>query len=645
MCGICGAMAIGGGLDPRLRAALPAMTRALQHRGPDGEGFFADDYAMLGHRRLSIIDRAGGGQPLANEDQTCWVTFNGEIYNHRSLRKVLEDRGHVFRTGSDTEVIVHAWEEYGSGCVDHLEGMFAFGVYDARRRTLFLARDRVGKKPLFYAMLGGTLHFASEIKAFYRSPFWDDTPDLSGLEGYLSLGYILAPHTIYRHVRKLEPGHWLQMRNDRIEIRKYWDVTAFDDDRREHPELMSELDGLLRSQVTDRLESEVPLGAFLSGGVDSGLVVSYMAESPGRDVVTTSAGFGDPRHNELDAAALTANRFGTRHYASLLEPQLDVLDTIASAFDEPFADSSAIPTYYVAAAARRHVTVALSGDGGDEVFGGYDFRYQPHALEERIRRFIPAGAGPALRWAGARWPRSRRLPKPLRLGTIFDNLGGDAARAYYNDLCFLKPDDTGRLLGRGGARDLLDSPTYHAVTDPYRRCPSNDPVQRAQYADFKTYLPNDVLVKVDRMSMQHGLEVRCPLLDRRIVEYGFRIPQHRKMPRLAPKHLLRQLAAERLPKELAGLPKHGFTAPVSHWLAGPAAEQFRADVLGPASASAAFFDTRHIGRLFDEHRTAQRDHSYALWAVWMFERWKRTTSSRKPAAETLPTSVPEPCLG
>lgn len=637
MCGICGVAAIEGVLDPRIAASLPAMRDALHHRGPDGAGAFADPYVALGHRRLAILDLAGGAQPIANEDRSCWVVFNGEIYNHAELRQKLESRGHVFRTRSDTETIVHAYEEYGADCVAHLEGMFAFAVYDSRDRTVFLARDRVGKKPLFYAMLGGTLHFASEIKAFYHSPAWDDTLDLSGLEGYLSLGYFLAPGTVYRHVRKLEPGYWLRLRNGCIETRQYWDVDRFDDDRRGEAALLSALDDLLREQVQRRLESDVPLGAFLSGGIDSGLVVSYMAEVPGRDLVTTSVGFGAPEHNELAAAALTADRFATRHHAATLEPHLQVLDGIAAAFDEPFADSSAVPAYYVAAAARQHVTVALSGDGGDELFGGYDFRYVPHALEAKARRVIPSQAGPLLRWAGAQWPRSRRLPRPLRLATVLHNLGHDPAAAYYSDLCFLKPAEARRLLGVAG--DHADSAAYHAVTDVYRRCPSPDALQRAQYADLKVYLPNDVLIKVDRMAMQHGLEVRCPLLDRRVVEFAFRIPSSSKMPRLAPKHLLRQLAARRLPPQLVRQPKRGFTAPVREWMAGAGGKRFQSDVLRAPSISANF-DTRRITRLLEEHRTGGQDHSHALWALWMFERWKSVASGKAAASAKRVPSAP-----
>jgi asparagine synthase (glutamine-hydrolysing) len=634
MCGICGVVAMEGALDPRLSAALPAMTKAIAHRGPDADGMFRDRFAALGHRRLSIIDRAGGAQPLANEDGTRWIVFNGEVYNHRGLRRELEARGHQFRTGSDTETILHGYEEYGPDVLERLEGMFAFAVYDARSRDVFIARDRLGKKPLFYAVLGGGLHFASEIKAICASPAWNGALNLEALEEYLSLGYILAPRTIYRHVHKLEPGHWLRLSGGRLECRRYWDVTRFDDQRADVREAIAELQSLLRNSVEERLESEVPLGAFLSGGIDSGLVVSYMAEAMGSSLITTSVGFGAAAHNELEPAGVTAARFETRHHAEIIEPRLDqVLDRVVSAFDEPFADSSAVPTYYVSQMARQHVTVALSGDGGDETFGGYSFRYLPHAAEGYARAAAGAAGRKAIGWLGERWPRHHKLPRALRLGTLLENVSRDPAAAYYFDLCVTKPNVARGLMGLKAVQNLADTPVYEAVTEPYRRCPSTSAVQRAMYADLKVYLPNDVLVKVDRMSMQHGLEVRCPLLDRRIVEFGFRLPIDVKMPMWRPKHLLRSVAAGRLPDSIVNLPKHGFSAPVGGWIAGPYAELFRSDVLHTASAVSVLLDLGRVRQMFEDHRAGRADHSHTLWTIWMLERWhKLARTSDLPVA-------------
>jgi asparagine synthase (glutamine-hydrolysing) len=634
VCGITGLVSLDGDLSEDMSAAITPMTDQLFHRGPDGGGHFHAPWVALGHRRLAIIDRAGGDQPIPNEDRTVWIVFNGEVYNHRDLRHDLQSRGHVFRTQSDTEAIVHAYEEYGDACVERLDGMFAFAIADLRRRRVLLARDRLGKKPLYHATFNGVLHFGSEIKAIKASPLWNGARDLDSIEGYLSLGYFVAPATIYRHVRNLEPAHTLTVDGSRQTIRKYWDVTAFDTDPRAGRALVDEVDARLSAAVSRRLESEVPIGAFLSGGIDSGLVVSYMAETLGTSLITASVGFNHAAHNELEPAGLTAHHFSTRHTTAIVEPRLeDVLDPIVRSFDEPFADPSAIPTYYVSKMARQHVTVALSGDGGDEAFGGYSWRYVPHALEEKARAFMPgAAARKAAAWLGARWPRSRAFPRPLRLGNVLENLGRDPAGAYYADLCFLKPQDARALLGKAPTRDPADSPVYEQVTRPYRECPSGSAVQRAQYADLKIYMPNDPLVKVDRMSMANSLEIRCPLLDHRLVELAFQIPTHNKLPNGEPKSLLRSLAERRLPKQILSLPKKGFTAPIGSWLAGPYAEQFRADVLGPSSRSRDIVNTERVARLFDEHRAGRADHSFALWAVWMLERWARHEPARQNVA-------------
>ena len=636
MCGICGVFALDGPLDLDVARAVPAMNAAIAHRGPDGDGFFHDPRAVLGHRRLAIIDRAGGHQPMSNEDGTCWIVFNGEVYNHRSLRPLLEAMGHRFRTASDTETILHAYEEFGPECVERLEGMFAFAIYDCRRQELFAARDRVGKKPFFYAVLDGVIHFASELPALTHSPSWRGEVDLGSLEAYLSLGYFLAPSTIYRDVFKLLPGHWMRVGRSGIQIREYWDVREFDTDARPETELLAEIDATLRTAVHDRLESEVPLGAFLSGGIDSGLVVSYMAEALADRLVTISVGFGESAHNELEAAGVTAAHFAARHHPHVIAPRLDdVLAPIVDHLGEPLADASAIPTWYVSEAARRHVTVALSGDGGDETFAGYDFRYVPHALEASARRAMPRSAGPAAAWLGARWPRSRRLPKPLRLATLLENLGRDPAAAYYADLAFLKPADARRLMGLPSDRDPRSSPVYEAVTEPYRRCPSHDAVQKAEYADLKVYLPNDPLVKVDRMSMAHGLEVRCPLLDRRLVELAFRIPASKKQTGTRGKALLRALARRRLPGRLWELPKRGFTAPIGEWIAGPHASRFRDDVLHAGTIVASHLDLKELRSRFQTHHAGAADHSYTLWSVWVLERWLQSAAVPH---ETLPTA-------
>ena len=608
------------------------MNGAMAHRGPDGDGFYENERAVLGHRRLAIIDRAGGHQPMSNEDGTCWITFNGEIYNHRTLRPLLEAKGHRFRTSSDTETILHAYEEFGPACLDRLEGMFAFAIYDGRQQELFVARDRLGKKPLFYTVLDDALHFASELPALAQAAAWKGEIDLAALEAYVSLGYFVAPSTIFRDVHKLLPGHWLRAGNGRLEIRQYWDVQEFDSNGHETAELLTEIDETLRSAVHDRLESEVPLGAFLSGGIDSGLVVSYMAEALGDRLVTASVGFSESAHNELEAAGVTAAHFHSQHHAEVIAPRLDeVIGPVTAGLGEPLADSSAIPTWYVSRAAKRHVTVALSGDGVDESFAGYDFRYVPHALEASARRLIPGGQSAAAAWLGSQWPRRRNLPKFLRLGTLLENLGRDPAGAYYADLTVLKPEEARRLMGETPSTDVTTSPVYEAVTEPYRRCPSGDPVQRAGYADLKVYMPNDPLVKVDRMSMAHSLEVRCPLLDRRLVELAFRIPASRKQRAMQGKILLRALARQRLPGRLWELPKRGFSAPIAEWIRTPHASMFRDEVLGTDAAVSSVIDVRDVRRRFDEHARGEADHGYALWAIWVLERWFQRQAASRPA--------------
>ena len=630
MCGISGVVALEGALAPAFPPALRAMTTAIAHRGPDGDGFVDCGFASLGHRRLSIIDRAGGHQPMANEDESCWIVFNGEIYNHKPLRRELEARGHRFRTVSDTEVILHAYEEFGERCLDRLNGMFAFAICDTRRREVFIARDRLGKKPVFYGVFDGVLHFASEIKALRVSPAWQGDLDLSALEGYLSLGYFVEPQTVYRHVRKLEAAHWMRIANGRVETRRYWDVTEFDTDTRPDAVILEELEALLGDAVACRLESEVPLGAFLSGGIDSGLVVSWMAEAQGAGVVTTSVGFEERAHNELEAAGVTARAFETRHYPTVLAPRLDeVFDPLVDAFDEPFADASAIPTYYVSQAARAHVTVALTGDGGDEAFGGYDFRYELHARESQWRSLVPGAPGRAVaRTLGRLWPRSAALPRSLRLGNVLENLGRPPEAAYYADLCFVKPWDARALMGRAADRDPAGSPVYDAVTAPYRRCASATDLQRAQYADLMVYLPNDPLVKVDRTSMAHSLEVRSPLLDYRVIEFAFRVPAERKSQPGHSKRLLRALGARRLPAQLATLPKKGFTAPVAEWIRGPYRAWFRDEVLAPTSAIASLIDRQVLATWVEEDARGERDRSSALWTAWCLERWARRFGSR-----------------
>src|SRR6188768_2684266 len=411
MCGICGAVNLTGGIEERTVENVGRMSDALAHRGPDGFGFYRDSHAVLGHRRLANVDRARGAQPLSNEGGSIWIVFNGEIYNHRALGPRLESRGHRFRTASDTEAIVHAYEEFGVDSLEHLEGMFAFAIYDRPRQQLFIARDRLGKKPLFYAEWDGTFYFSSELESLLHAA--PAAPEIvrEHLQEYFTLGYISAPRTAYKEIHKLEAASWMLIDPARRRGARYWDLTNFEIDRRPEPVILRDLEQLLRTAVSDRLESEVPLGAFLSGGIDSGLVVSWMAETAPDSVRTTSVGFPNGSHNELELAGETARAFHTRHTSALVDtPLLPFLSNVPSAFGEPFADSSALPTFYVSRRARQEVTVALTGDGGDEPFGGYDFRYVPHLFEHRLRGVtdLPP-VRPLVRGLAALWPRAAWL--------------------------------------------------------------------------------------------------------------------------------------------------------------------------------------------------------------------------------------------
>jgi asparagine synthase (glutamine-hydrolysing) len=602
------------------------MTDALAHRVPDGDGFYDSECVAFGHRRLAIIDRAGGRQPIANEDDTCWIIFNGEVYNHRRLRPELEARGHRFRTHSDTETILHAYEEYGSQCVEKLDGMFAFAIYDGRRNELFAARDRVGKKPFFFTWIGGVFYFASELPALRLVPGWRPELDRSALETYLSLGYFVAPGTVFKDVTKLLPAHWLRVDASGDDSRKYWDICEFDTEQRSAAEITRDIDETLRGAVDARLESEVPLGAFLSGGIDSGLVVSYMAERMAGRLVTTSVGFEQKGHNELDVAATVASHFGSAHFADIVQPRLDEsIGPIIEHLGEPMADSSAIPSWYVSREARKHVTVALSGDGGDEAWAGYDFRNDPLAIEQKLRRLVLSPMRPLFRWTGAHWPRGARIPRALRAGAVLENLAGDPSQAYYSDLAFMKPHSARELMGTGRDRSIEHSPAFQAVAKEFHSCKSSDLVQKAGYADLKVYLPNDPLVKVDRMSMAHSLEVRCPFLDRKVLELAFRIPASMKRTRGRGKLPLRALARQRLPEGVWKLPKRGFTMPIGTWIAQCAADRYREEVLDGGAATNSCIDRAALERRYEEHRSGRRDHSYSLWAVWVLERWLRSS--------------------
>ncbi|HEX6903281.1 MAG TPA: asparagine synthase (glutamine-hydrolyzing) [Thermoanaerobaculia bacterium] len=639
MCGIAGLFLYSRRGDPGFarRETLARMVAPLRHRGPDDQGVHLAGPMGLGHARLSIIDVAGGHQPLYNEDRSVAVVCNGEIYNHRELRRDLESRGHRFATRSDSEVVVHLWEELGPGCVAKLAGMFALAVTDVRRRTLLLARDRVGKKPLFLADDGRRLGFASELKSLLAAGLIEPEVDPEALDLYLAYGYVPAPWTIFRGAAKLPAGHYAVCDEKGVRIERYWDVPTappVDPGPASDERLAGELENLLAAAVRDRLESDVPLGAFLSGGIDSGTVVSLMSEALGGPVRTHTVGFADRATDEREDAAAVARALGADHVETEVRPDLaDVLPRIAWHLDEPFADPSAVPTWYVSRETRRRVTVALSGDGGDELFAGYGEKYAMHLMEERLRRWLPEavrrGLFPTL---GAGWPRSPRLPRALRLGGLFRNLAVDAPRSYDFDRRLIPPHLEERLFGRS-LRERRRAFDPFAAIEPHLARAPKEPLARALYLDFKTWLADDGLVKVDRMSMAHALEVRCPLLDHRVVEFAARVPSRLKLAGGETKVLLRRVAARRLPPAIMTRPKRGFAPPVSRWLREDLRGFSRDLLLAPDAFGGDLFERREVERLLDDHAARRLEAGWALWTLLMLEVWGREVARQAPAVE------------
>ena len=621
MCGIAGLFLYSETVEGSRRETLERLIRPLRHRGPDDEGFHLSGPLGLAHARLSIIDVDGGHQPIFNEDRTVAVVCNGEIYNHRELRRGLEARGHRFATRSDTEVIVHLYEELGAGCVERLAGMFALAVADSRERRMLLARDRVGKKPLYLADDGRRLGFASELKSLRNAGLVGSEIDPEALDLYLAYGYVPTPWTIFRGATKLPAGHLAVCDSRGMRIERYWDLSFEEVSDADEERLASELEELLDDAVRSRLESDVPLGAFLSGGIDSGTIVSFMSKAMDRPVLTHTVGFSDRGTDEREDAAAVAAALGTDHLATEVRPDLrDVLPRIAWHFDEPFADPSAVPTWYVSRETRKRVTVALSGDGGDELFAGYGSRYGMALMEEKVRRLLPGGLRRGLLHPlGRVWPRSARLPRALRLGGFLANVAADRDRAYFSDRCHIPPRLRERLGGIGGMRTF---DPFVALEPHLARAPK-EPLARALYLDLKTWLADDGLVKVDRMSMAHALEVRCPLLDHRIVELAARVPSRLKLHDGKTKILLRRVSERRLPKEILSRPKRGFAPPVSRWLREDLRDLSRDLLLDSRSLSGDLFDAGAVAGLVDDHGAGRIDAGWAIWTLLMLEVWGR----------------------
>ncbi len=630
MCGICGVVS-----STRLPEECPHQVRAmcgvLTHRGPDDEGYYVDASAALGMRRLSIIDVAGGHQPIANEDETVWVVCNGEIYNHRRLRSELEKQGHRFRTRSDVEVVVHAYEEYGADCPTHLAGMFAFAIWDRRRRRLFVARDRLGQKPLYYARRGELLCFASELKALATLPAVTGEIDEVALHHYLSLQYVPDPWSIYHSVRKLPAAHWLSFEDGRLEIGRYWQLEFEPKLKLDQRQAAAELRRLLRQAVRRRMMSEVPLGAFLSGGIDSSIIVGLMAEHSSKPVETFSIGFTYEALNELPYARTVAERWGTEHHELLVTAERfdDILPKLTAAFDEPYADSSAFQTYTLARETRRHVTVALNGDGGDECFAGYT-RYW---LDRYVRLYAMLPGWITQRLAPALFDR---LPEP-RQAAIEANwvLGlkrlAQVARvspkasivrwgSYFDET--FKSELYGR---RFGAR-LSGADTAELLAADFDAARAESFLDRTLAVDMSHYLCGDILVKADRMTMAHSLEGRSPFLDHDLLEFVARLPARFKLRGREGKVLLRRACADLLPPSIRKRPKRGFGAPVEAWLRDELKPAVHDLVLSPGAELRSYFSHRKIAEMVEAHEAGREDHGRRIWALLMLEAWLRQRS-------------------
>jgi asparagine synthase (glutamine-hydrolysing) len=624
MCGICGAAQFTSGTPVCDKDILARMRQTIYHRGPNDEGYYLGEQAMLGMRRLSIIDPLSGQQPITDEDETIWLVFNGEIYNFREIRVVLEAKGHVFRSNSDSEVILHAYEEYGDDCIHHFNGMFAFAIWDEPKRRLLLVRDRLGIKPLYYWYDQGTLIFGSEIKAILAHPMVPREIDLTAIDHFLTLEYIPGPRTIFRNINKLNPGHKLVFQNGELNIEQYWDIPVREitEDADTCAEMLFHL---LKDAVEQHLVSDVPLGAFLSGGIDSSTIVALMSQITPGNVRTFSIGFEDSSYNELPYARAVAEHFGTIHSDEVLEPDIaGMAQWLVGHMDEPFGDFSMFPTYLVSQLASRQVKVVLSGDGGDELFGGYDTY-----IAQRLDSYY------------------RRLPTPLRqslLPALMDRIPPQSAKKglinkakrliegsvlppslqHTRWMMFTTEADKALLYRPDFRANLNGSSPATLIQDYFHRAAPFGAMAQQQYVDIKTYLVDDILTKVDRMSMAASIEARVPLLDHRIVEMAVNLPAHMKLQRSLTKVILRKAMKRHLPEVVLKKPKQGFSIPVKTWLRGPLKPLMTDLLSGEALKKRGYFEPQTVNAWMREHLEGRANHSHRLWALMVLELWTQT---------------------
>ncbi|AKH19714.1 XrtA/PEP-CTERM system amidotransferase [Sedimenticola thiotaurini] len=621
MCGIVGIFDTTGQREIAERL-LSQMNQTQFHRGPDEGGIHIEAGLGFGHRRLSIIDLASGQQPLFNEDHSVVVTYNGEIYNFPQLSEELKSLGHQFRTHSDTEVIVHAWEQWGESCVDRFRGMFAFAVWDRNRQTLFLARDRLGIKPLFYSLLpDGQFIFGSELKSLKVHPGLSHEIDPAAVEEYFTFGYIPEPRTIFKGVHKLSPGFSLILRRGEAmpEPKQYWDVGFKLHDPMSEQQAGEELILRLQEAVKIRMIAEVPLGAFLSGGVDSSAVVGLMAGLSDDPVNTCSISFGDPKFNESQYAAMVANQFKTAHRVEQVDPDdFDLIDHLADLYDEPYADSSALPTYRVCELAKKEVTVVLSGDGGDENLAGYR-RYRWHTYEERMRSMIPESIRrPLFGTLGSIYPKADWAPRIFRAKSTFESMARDTLQGYMHSVSILSNQMRSQLFSDKLKSELQG---YQAI-EVFRRhaanAPTDHPLSLVQYLDLKTYLVGDILTKVDRASMAHALEVRVPILDHQLVDWISGLSPDLKLKGKEGKYIFKKALEPMLPNEILYRQKMGFAVPLASWFRGPLRDKVKTNLLSSEMLESGLFNQRYLETLVDQHQSGMRDYSASIWTLLMF---------------------------
>ncbi len=623
MCGIAGIFHCGT-IKPVDPVRVERMCDVMAHRGPDGSGVWTAPGVGLGHRRLSIIDLAGSPQPMASADERAVITFNGEIYNYRELRRELEGMGAEFRTDGDTEVILAAWQRWGTDCLSRLHGMFAFAIYDKADRTLFLARDRFGVKPLFMAMLSdGSMAFASELKGLMAHPLLRREVDPLAVEDYMAWGYVPDHRSILKGVEKLPAGHFRLLKHDAEPARpqQYWDISFAQRHKGKAKDLEAELLHHLRQAVESRMVSDVPLGAFLSGGVDSSSVVAMMAEASRDPVRTCSIGFDVEAVDETSYAEKVAKLFATDHAARIVSSdQYDALDELAGMFDEPFADGSALPTWRVCQLARESVTVALSGDGADEAMAGYR-RQVFHHHEERLRRLMPESLrAKVLAPLGRAWPKMDWAPRPLRAKSTLMALGASGAEGYARAVGAVPPEQRFAIYGSEMAKQLGEYRAEVPFMEMMAKAPARSGLDAAQYADLKFWMPGDILTKVDRTSMAVSLEAREPLLDHRLVEFAAGLPEGLRVKGRQGKYLLKKAMERYLPDDILYRPKQGFVTPIAEWLRGPLQAQTRAIATSSALARTGWFDKGQLSRMAEAHISGRSDNSRLLWQLIMLDK-------------------------